>query len=115
MYRKFVLLFFRMWLRCRTPKTLKEGRGRHRDAGRVLLFVDRDLFAGGPAAVDLEGGAGDEGGLVTGEVEDGGGDLFGAAHAADGLGGGHCRIAILPTSLPALRKALHYNFDIFLS
>ena len=53
------------------------------------------LLAGGPAAVDLEGGAGDEGGLVAGEVEDGGGDLFGAAHAADGLGGRHILVGFL--------------------
>ena len=42
---------------------------------------------GGPAAVDVEEGAGDEGGFVGGEIADHGGDFFRAAEAADGLAG----------------------------
>src|SRR4051812_18196016 len=46
------------------------------------------------AAVDVEGVAGDVGGLVGGEVEDGGGDLGALAEAAHG-DGGEDRLALL--------------------
>src|SRR5580692_12921264 len=39
----------------------------------------------GPAAVDVEKGASDEGGFVGGEIADHGGDLFRTTETADGL------------------------------
>ena len=44
----------------------------------------RPAVSGGVAAVDGERGAGDEPGLVAGEVGDHAGDLVGRAEAADG-------------------------------